>query len=146
MSRPVYTTLDQVKAKLPIEFITQALDDDGDAVIDADVWTAVAEEAADQVDERLGMRYAVPFDPANLSAKVRSSSLMFVLETLYLRRGFGTEETNPFLNSARAARKELTAIGNGDMPLTPEAERPRKSVSTVTEPARSSSKAGNLSS
>ena len=71
---------------------------------------------------------------------------MFVLETLYLRRGFGTEETNPFLNSARAARKELTAIGNGEMPLTPEAERPRKSVSIVTEPARTSSAFGNLSS
>ena len=106
MPRPVYTTLAQVTAKLPNDFIVQALDDDKDGLLDEDVWAAVAADAADQVDDRLGQRYSVPFDPANLSAKVRASSLMFVLETLYLRRGFGTEETNPFLHSARAARKD----------------------------------------
>lgn len=145
MSRSVYTTLDQVKAKLPHDFIVEALDDDKDGEIDADVWAAVAEDAADQVDDRLGQRYTVPFDPENLSAKVRASSLLFVLETLHLRRGLGTEENNPYLNSARAARKELSAIGNGETPLSPEAERPRKSVSAVTEPARTSSAGGFLS-
>lgn len=146
MSRVVYTLIDQVKAKLPYDFIVEALDDDKDGLIDEDVWTAVAEDAADQVDDRLGQRYTVPFDPANLSAKVRASSLLFVLETLHLRRGFGTEENNPFLNSARAARKELSAIGNGEVPLTPTAEKPRKSISTVTEPARTSSAHGYLAS
>lgn len=144
--RPVYTTLPQVTAKLPADFILQALDDDKDGIIDPSVWQAVAEDAADQVDDRLGQRYTVPFDPENLSAKVRAASLMFVLETLHLRRGLGTEETNPFLNSARAARKELAAIGNGEVPLSPEARQPYHSVATVTEPARSASRRGNLSS
>lgn len=144
--RPIYTTLDQVTAKLPADFILQALDDDKDGIIDPSVWQAVAADAADQVDDRLGQRYTVPFNPDNLSAKVRAASLMFVLETLYLRRGLGTEETNPFLNSARAARKELAAIGSGEVPLSPEAKRPHASVSTVTEPARTSSAFGRLSS
>lgn len=145
MARPIYTTLAQVKAKLPHDFIIEALDDDKDGLMDEEVWTAVAEDAADQVDGRLGMRYTVPLDPAALPAVVNAASLLFVLETLYQRRGYGTEETNPFLVSARAARKELAAIGNGETPLTPQAEKPRQSVVAITEPARTSSAAGNLS-
>lgn len=145
MPRVVYTTLDQVKAKLPMDFIIGALDDDKDGLIDDELWTAVSEDAADQVDARLGKRYAVPFDPDALEPIVKSSSLMFVLETLYQRRGFGTDESNPFLASARAARKELNQIGDGEVPLTPEQKRPRKSVAAVTEPARTSSQRGNLS-
>ena len=145
MPRPVYTTLDQVKAKLPYDFIVEALDDDKDGIIDDGVWTAVSEDAADQVDARLGKRYAVPFNPELLEPIVKSSSLMFVLETLYQRRGFGTEEKNPFLASARAARTELNQIGDGKVPLTPEATKPRPSVAVFTEPARTSSASGNLS-
>lgn len=146
MPRVFYTSLDQVKAKLPMSFIVEALDDNADGVLDLEVWEAVAGDAADQVDGRLGMRYAVPFDPDALEPIVKSSSLMFVLETLYQRRGFGTEETNPFLVGARAARKELSDIGAGTVPLTPEKQRPRRSVSAVTEPARTSSSRGHLSS
>lgn len=146
MPRVVYTTLAQVKAKLPNDFIIEALDDDKDGILDEDVWTAVAEDAANQVDGRLGKRYQVPFNPDALEPIIVSSSLMFVLETLYQRRGLGSEETNPFLASARAARKELTDIGNGDTPLTPTAAKPRQSVMVVSEPARTSSAGGYLSS
>ena len=146
MPRLTYTTLDQVKAKLPADFLLEALDDDKDGLTDADVWQAVAEDAADPVDARLGKRYAVPFDPLALEPIVKSSSLLFVLETLYQRRGYGTEETNPYLVSARAARKELNEIGDGKVPLTPEQKRPHRSVSVVTEPARTSSAHGHLSS
>lgn len=146
MPRPVYTTLAQVKAKLPYDFIVEALDDDKDGLLDDEVWLAVSEDAADQVDARLGKRYTVPFDPAALEPIVKASSLLFVLETLYQRRGYGTEENNPFLVSARAARKELNQIGDGEVPLTPEAKKPRQSVVTITEPARTSSALGNLSS
>lgn len=145
MSRPVYTTLAEVKAQLPLDFITQALDDASSGTIDPALWQAIAENAARQVDARLGKRYAVPFDPDNLEAVVAESSLTFVLETLYLRRGFGTAETNPFLQKANEARKELAAIGNGTTPLTPEKVRPRPSVSVVSEPARTTSSAGSLS-
>jgi phage gp36-like protein len=146
MARPVYTTLEQVKAKLPFDFLVEALDDDKDGVLDAEVWTAVAEDAADQVDARLGKRYTVPFDPAALEPIVKSSALIFVLETLYQRRGYGSETDNPYLVSARAARKELNQIGDGDVPLTPVMKRPNRSVAVISEPARTSSASGNLSS
>jgi hypothetical protein len=145
MPRIVYTSQEQAKAKVPEAFLVEALDDDRDGMIDDDVWTAVAEEAADQVDARLGQRYAVPFPADAIPAPARHASLLFVLETLYLRRGFGTEENNPFLNSARAARKELEAIGSGQKPLTPESQKPRPSVAVFTEPARTTSSAGHLS-
>ena len=143
--RVTYTTLAEVKAKLPYDFIIEALDDDKDGLMDEDVLTAVLEDAANQVDARLGKRYSVPFNPAALEPIISSSSLMFVLETLYQRRGYGTEENNPFLASARAARAELNEIGNGAVALTPVAQKPRQSVSIVTEPARTSSKSGYLS-
>lgn len=144
--RPVYTTLDQVKAKLPADFLLEALDDDKDGITDTDVWQAVAEDAADQVDARLGKRYAVPFDPLALEPIVKSSSLIFVLETLYQRRGYGSETDNPYLVSARAARRELNQIGDGEVPLSPEQNRPKRSVSVITEPARTSSAGRYLSS
>lgn len=145
MSRPAYTFIEQVSAKLPAEFLAEALDDDKDGFVDMDVWDNVAAEAADQVDARLGKRYQVPFDPEALEPLVRSASLLFVLESLYLRRGFGTPENNPFLTSATAARKELEDIGNGVSALTPTARKPLPSVTTVTEPARTSSGRGFLS-
>lgn len=145
MSRPTYTTLAQIKAKLPHEFVVEALDDDKDGVMDEDVLAAVLEDAASQVDARLGQRYAVPFDPDDLPAIVSSSSLMFVLETLYQRRGYGTEENNPFLASARAARRKLEEIGMGTGQLTPGAQRPRPSVAVFGEPSKTTSANGNLS-
>lgn len=144
MSRVVYTTLDQVQAKLPMDFIIEALDDDKDGQIDAEVWDLVAADAADQVDARLGQRYATPFSLDALPAPAKSASLLFVLETLYQRRGYGTTENNPFLASARAARTELEAIGSGDKQLTPTAQRPRPSVAVFREPARTTSSQGSL--
>lgn len=145
MSRVTYTTLDEVKAKLPWDFIVQALDDDKDGLMDDSVWEVIAENAAKQVDARLGKRYQVPFNPDALEPIVSDASLTFVLETLYTRRGFGTAENNPFLTAANQFRKDLADIGNGTAPLTPEARKPRQSVVTFTEPSRTHSAAGNLS-
>lgn len=146
MPRPVYTTLDQVTTKLPYQFVVEALDDESSGTMNEETWQLVAEDAADQVDSRLGKRYAVPFDPAALEPVVRTAALMFCLETLYLRRGFGTAENNPYMTSAVAARAELDRIGNGDTPLTPAARKPLASVMVISEPARTSSRAGYLSS
>lgn len=145
MSRPVYTAETDVLARMPLSLFTECLDDDGDGLRDAAVWLAVAEDAARTVDGYLGQRYAVPFDPANAPATVFQASLLFVLETLYLRRGKGTEETNPWLVPARAMRRKLEAIGTGEQALTPASIKPRPSVATFTEPARTSSRHGHTS-
>lgn len=143
MSRILYTTIDQVRAKLPQDFVIEALDDDGDGIIDDAVWEAVAGDAADQVDARLGQRYTVPFSLEDLPATAKTASLIFVCETLFQRRGHGTEEDNPFLIQARNARMELGKIGAGEKPLTATAKRPTPSVAFFKEPARTNS--GSLS-
>jgi hypothetical protein len=123
----------------------ESLDDDKDGLLDESVWQTIAENAARQVDARLGKRYPVPFSPLNLEPIVSDASLTFVLETLYTRRGFGTAVNNPFLTAANQFRSDLLAIGNGQTPLTPEARKPRPSVVTFTEPSRTHSAHGNLS-
>ena len=141
---PAYTTLSQVTAKLPLDFVTEALDDDRDGVIDAGVWEAVSNGAGEEVDGFLAMRYPTPFTEP-FPAIVTTASLYFVMETLYDRRGI-TGEKNPYLTRAEAERKKLRDIGNGDTPLTPVFVKQTPSVSAVTEPARTSSASGYMSS
>jgi len=138
-----YTTLAQVYAKLPSNFVLEALDDDRDGELDSSVWDAVAEGAAREVDGLLAMRYPTPF-AGDLPAVVVNASLYFVLETLYERRGH-TGENNPYQKRADDERKNLRDIGAGKLPLTPSTVKKTPSVSAVTEPARTSSASGNLS-
>jgi len=138
-----YTTLEQVYAKLPAQFVLEALDDDADGVLDEEVWESVSDGAAREVDGFLAMRYDVPFQPT-LPAVVVTASLYFVLETLYDRRGI-TGEKNPYMKRADEQRTKLKQIGAGKLPLTPDRVKKTPSVSTVTEPARTSSAYGNLS-
>jgi hypothetical protein len=146
MSRPLYFTLDDVTAKVPEATVTEALDDDRDGLLDDSAWLAVAGAACNEVDSSLGQRYATPFPATpNTPPLVKHAALLFFWESLYLRRGFGSKDTNPFLAQADAMRGKLDQIADGRAPLTPTAEKPRQSVTAVTEPARTSSAAGNLS-
>lgn len=138
-----YTTQAEVSAKLPAQFLLEALDDDRDGEIDADVWEAVANGAAREVDGFLGMRFAVPFT-GDIPAVVVTASLYLVMETLYERRGYSGEK-NPYTERAEMERKKLRDIGGGKLPLTPEIVKATRSVSAITEPARTSSASGNLS-
>jgi phage gp36-like protein len=138
-----YTTLAEVHAKLPAQFVLEALDDSGSGELDEEVWESVSNGAAREVDGFLAMRYEVPFT-APLPAVVVTAALIFVMESLYDRRGL-TGEKNPYLLRANEQRKKLEAIGAGKLPLTPERVKTRPSVSTVTEPARTSSSNGHLS-
>lgn len=140
---PAYTSLDQVHAKLPAQFVREALDDDLDGFADEAVWTAVSEGAAREVDGFLGMKYTVPFT-APLPAIIVTAALYLVMETLYDRRGL-TGEKNPYFERAEAERKKLRAIGNGEMPLTPNIVKQNRTVAAVTERARTSSASGSLS-
>lgn len=140
-----YTTLAEISAKLPHRFLVEALDDNGDEMIDTEVWDQVAAAAASEVDGLLAMRFSTPFaEPA--PAVVRHASLIFALETLYDRRGYSGDEKNPYASRARAERDKLRDIGAGKLPLTPVHQKPTKSVAVVTEPARTSSAHGHLAS
>lgn len=146
MSRLLYFTLDDVTAKVPLQTVTEALDDDRDGFLDDAAWLATAGAACNEVDASLGQRYATPFAEApGAPALVTHAALLFFCESLYLRRGYGTKENNPFLGQADTMRGKLDQIADGKAPLTPTTERPVQSVTTITEPARTSSAAGHLS-
>jgi len=140
----MYFTQDDIAAEMPPEFLLEALDDDADGVIDAGLWDKVVASASRKVDAALGQRFTVPFT-GTIPALVKEAAIVFCLETLYRRRGFGEEETNPWITLANSVRKKLTRIGNGEEPLTPTVKKPTPSVSTVTEPARTTSSRGYIS-
>ena len=48
-----YISLDDLRGRIPEDFLIEALDDDGDGVIDA--WTDVEQGAADAVDAYLSV-------------------------------------------------------------------------------------------
>ncbi|MEI6606034.1 MAG: phage protein Gp36 family protein [Verrucomicrobiota bacterium] len=146
MARPLYFTLDEISAKVPAALLLEALDDNADGQIDQPVWAKVAAASCNEVDGILGQSYSVPFAAApDTPALVAAAARLFCWETLYLRRGKGDKDTNPFLTLADAMRAKLDAIVAGKEPLTPSSIRPSPSVTAVTEPARTSSHFGNLS-
>lgn len=146
MSRTAYLALENVTGKVPLAFVTQALDDDADGVLDSDAWDSVMAGACNEVDGTLGQRYAVPFAAyPDTPPLVHQAALVFFCESLYLRRGYSKPDENPWISQADRMRAKLDAVAAGEKPLTPTAERPRPSVKTITEPARSTAASGNLS-
>jgi phage gp36-like protein len=128
----MYVTLTDLQAVLPQQFLTQALDDDNDGVIDA--WAAVQAAAERSVNSVLGLRFAVPFtDP--IPPIVCEAAFLFAAEACYTRRGVEFDQ-NPFGKAAATMRATLRQIAAGEMPLSPSIERQKPSVSIITEPSR----------
>ncbi len=134
---PAYVLLGQLSALIPPQFLTEALDDNGDGVADPGVFDAVVAAVQQEIDGALGQRFAVPF--ANpIPAVVADAALVLAGFSLYARRGVA-EEKNPFAARAREIRAKLAAIAQGQQPLAPEQRRAQPSASIVTEPARTRS-------
>lgn len=92
---------------MPPALIEQALDDDGDGIADAAVWLLVQDGAEKRVRGCFGG--AAPAIHADAAADARR---LFLLETLYTRRGF--VERNPFTARAAAAERRLRALASGE--------------------------------
>jgi len=123
-----YIALEDLRGKIPEKFLTEALDDDGDGVIDA--WTDVEADAAEMVDAYIATRYPVPV-PAPLPPIIKQAALVFAGELCYTRRGV---EDNPFTDQAARAHKTLEAIAKGSIPLQLEKTGPTAGA-VVTSPA-----------
>ena len=87
--------------------IEQALDDDGDGVADDSAWALVQSDAEERIQSCFGG--AVP-DAHSLAAV--EARRLFILESLYHRRGF--TEGNPFTARASNAEKRLRALASGE--------------------------------
>lgn len=148
-----YVTLAKLKAGLPAEITAQLLDDTGAGVPDAANWAAIAAAIQEEIDGRLGQRFAVPLDP--VPAVIANAAFVLAAELLYQRRGFYGEH-NPWTKRADSIRGTqgqpggqaglLDKIAAGEVPLTTETARARPSISAITEPAKTTSAAGNMMS
>ncbi|MEI6036097.1 MAG: phage protein Gp36 family protein [Verrucomicrobiae bacterium] len=128
----MYIAQSDLAALIPADFLTQALDDDGDGIVDA--WATVQAAACCEVDAILGVRYTVPL-PTPYPAVVIHAARTLAAEACYLRRGSPAEK-NPFTAAAKTVRLQLRDIALGALPLDPTISRPKPSAILITEPAR----------
>ncbi|WP_414664900.1 phage protein Gp36 family protein [Horticoccus sp. 23ND18S-11] len=137
---PAYIIMATLVAEVPPQFITQALDDDGDGAADPGLFDQIVSNAQTEIDGILGQRFTVPFQNP-IPAIVVDAATKFVAEKLYSRRGVDGDK-NPWTKKATEIRALLKAIAKGDAPLTPTTARERPSASAITEPARTTSARG----
>jgi phage gp36-like protein len=136
-----YVLYADMAARLPLDFLVQALDDNGDGAVDPGLWDQVAAAVAKEIDGILGVRFNVPFvNP--IPAPVVTAAEVLAAELLYGRRGFQGEEKNPWAAQAKTQRTTLAKIAAGEVPLGPTNNRAKPSASIVSEPSKSSSRRG----
>jgi phage gp36-like protein len=125
-----FTLSDIAPGRIPLEFATQALDDDRDGVIDA--FDAVQAEAERMVDALLESRFSVPFDP--VPAKIKGAAVVFACWLLFVRRQY-SEEQNPFTKEKLAIEKKLAVIEAGELGLStaPTAQQPATDAGSLIE-------------
>lgn len=128
-----YTTQAAISAKIPLQHLNDACDDDGDGSADSGVLDNIIASAATAVDSYLAGLYTVPFaDPA--PAPCQEAAFIFACETIYDRRQI--LDRNPYRDRADFWRKRLEAIGNGEIPLDAAQEKtntPGASILTDAE-------------
>jgi hypothetical protein len=138
-----YVQLSDLAGSIPADFLTQALDDDGDGVADTGVFDGIASDVGNTIDGYVGLRYSLPLVPDftlypntyGYPPVVTSAARVLSLDQLYKRRGT-TDDKNPWSAQAGQIRTLLKAISLGQSPLAPELNRKDPSASIVTQPMR----------
>ena len=136
-----YITQAEILSDIPPQTLLEALDDDGDGVADADAWDKVEAAAAEAIDGPLSQRYSTPF--VTVPPFIKFAARVLVLEKLYLRRGLAGD-ANPWTSQAKGVRAKLDLIAAGKEPLSPEVNKPKPSISAITEPAGTTLKNGGI--
>jgi phage gp36-like protein len=129
-----YVALSDLSGSIPAEFLTQALDDDGDGVIDDGGFDSIAADVGTDIDAYLGLRYALPLAPP-YPPVVLSAAKVLACERIYKRRSI-EDSKNPWSAQAGQIRTMLKSISLGQAPLSPDLNRKDPSVSIIAEPAR----------
>jgi phage gp36-like protein len=135
-----YVEQSDLKGLIPEEYLTEGLDDDQSGVADTGVWPSVQQAVADDIDGRIGGRFATPLDPvpAIVKAAAKAIALMFV----YRRRGVADDQ-NPWAKDGKAWQDKLDLIGEGKAPLVP-SEEAADAGEVVNEAARSTESSGRM--
>jgi len=133
-----YVTLTHMQALFPKSTLIEALDEDRDGQVDADVWAQVAEAADNICDGYLASRFDVPLDSP--PALVIEAAKVFAAEIIFSRRMVSADQ-NPYTAKANSMRKILESIARGNLDLTTDtAIEPV----AVTDTAKTTSALGNM--
>ena len=117
---------------IPPDFLTQALDDNGDGVADDGLLDLIIAQASEEIDGYIGRRYPLPL-LTPYPEVITSSAKALAAEALYKRRGI-EDQKNPWSAKARSIRMLLQSIAQGTTPLSHTLNRQDPSASIVTEP------------
>ena len=110
-----YVDLSDLNGQIPLPFLTQALDDNNDGVIDA--WDVVQTAVQEDVDSMLEGRFAVPLTFSPMPKIIKRACVALACELCYRRRAT-SDSDNPWKGRADAMRKILMAITAGDLKLS----------------------------
>ena len=121
-----YFELTDLEALIPSAFLTQALDDDADGVIDA--FEVVRTTAQNAVDALLESRFTVPF--TTVPAKIKAAAVTFACAMCYRRRSVADAD-NPFAKLELAAIKKLETIEAGDLGMATTAAEPAQDAGSI---------------
>lgn len=94
--------------EIPEAELIKALDDNRDGEADEGVWAMVLTSAEARLEDCFGGK-----PPAKFSQTYGYAKRVFVLETLFTRRGF-TGEANPYTRKATDAERRLRALADGE--------------------------------
>ncbi len=126
--------IEDLTGEMPLDLITQALDDNGDGEADEGTWGKVQAAAEERLRSAFGGD--VPARHALAAAHARK---LFILVALYNRRGF-TGEANPYTAEANRAEKRAQDLAAGDVSTDGGAAEP----AFVGTPAKVAGLRGNM--
>lgn len=143
----MYTTQQDVLGKIARSYLDDALlDDDGKIMSKAEqeqkkeeVWQSIVSAAATEIHGYLAQQYPVPFAGDSVPALVRTASLLFVLESLFQRRGYFADD-NLYTAQADKLRLKLDRVGQGLEPLQAGTKKAGQSVIISSLPVRAGSR------
>lgn len=101
-------TIEELTGDMPLADITAALDDNRDGVADDEAWACVQNTAEERLINACGGSIPTQYETAAAYARK-----LFILESLYVRRGFSGEQGNPFAKRAANAEKRLVDLVSG---------------------------------
>jgi phage gp36-like protein len=130
-----------LKGLIPLDFVVQALDDDGDGEADSGLFDSILEDTEREINGFCAQRYATPFsDP--VPDLILDAAKILVGLRLYIRRG-RSGDANPLTAEAKRIRTKLQAVADGTEPLEADRKPANAQAVAITEDSRIFSSEGN---
>lgn len=137
-----YFTQTDLEVLIPPGWVVEALDDDADGSQDATLFSELRTVVEGRINGKLGLRYTVPITSGIADDFLRDAAIHIAAGILYARRGL--MDRFPYASELAEITARLNAIAAGELPLAPEADRAKDSVTAITDTARARNSGGRL--